>query len=310
MLSETRQFLPNGSCRNLDNLVRRCDSCTSPTLPRLEAQINDDRIHRAVSTDGTEIVGRVRGQGPPLVLVHGGLADGETSWDSLLPHLTEEFTCYLMSTRGVGLSAEPPNADYSLNRHVDDVVAFSESIGEAVILLGYSLGGALSLGAAARSNAIAAVAVYEPAVFEVPSPTDPSSAKQKVARIMEAVADNRLAAAARAMIEDVATESELARLSDEGFFQIMAQNVPVAVQVMQQASASDGPSPTNAAGLGRIRVPILYMHGSETRSTWYIDATEYLREHAETVRVLEITGGGHFALRFAPDEIARALIAN
>jgi pimeloyl-ACP methyl ester carboxylesterase len=32
-----------------------------------------DRVQRAVSADGTEIAGHVFGQGPPLVLVHGGL---------------------------------------------------------------------------------------------------------------------------------------------------------------------------------------------------------------------------------------------
>lgn len=160
----------------------------------------------------------------------------------------------------MGLSSEPPEADYSLDRHVDDVVAFSES--------------------------------------------------QKVARVMDAVAGDRPAAAAHVMIEDVATEYEMARLADEGFFQAVARNVPIAVQVMQQASASDGPSPTDAAGLARIRAPILYSYGSETRSTWYTDASVYVSDHAETVRVLEITGGGHFALRFAPERIARALIAN
>jgi hypothetical protein len=38
--------------------------------------VRDDRIHRVVSDDGTEIAGRLRRQGPPLVIVHGGLGDG------------------------------------------------------------------------------------------------------------------------------------------------------------------------------------------------------------------------------------------
>jgi hypothetical protein len=43
--------------------LRRLEGRTGPT--------DRDRIHRTVSTDGTEIVGSVHGQGPPLVLVHG-----------------------------------------------------------------------------------------------------------------------------------------------------------------------------------------------------------------------------------------------
>jgi hypothetical protein len=44
------------------------------------------------SADGTEIVGRVVGDGPPLVLVHGAIGDGEFAWTELLPHLTDRFT--------------------------------------------------------------------------------------------------------------------------------------------------------------------------------------------------------------------------
>jgi hypothetical protein len=53
---------------------------------------------RAVSADGTEIVGGDQGQGR---LVLGGLGD-EMSWFVLLPHLTDYFTCYSMNTRGRG----------------------------------------------------------------------------------------------------------------------------------------------------------------------------------------------------------------
>ena len=120
----------------------------------------EERIHRAVSADGTEIAGRVRGQGPPLVLVHGGIGDGEIAWEALLPHLTDRFTCYLPSTRGRGLSADNP--DHSPPRLEEDVTAFVDSIGEPVCLVGWSGSGAWVLGAAARSASVAAVAAYEP----------------------------------------------------------------------------------------------------------------------------------------------------
>ncbi len=42
--------------------------------------MNESRTHRAISDDGTEIARRVQGQGPPLVLVHRGLGDGEFSF--------------------------------------------------------------------------------------------------------------------------------------------------------------------------------------------------------------------------------------
>jgi hypothetical protein len=109
---------------------------------------NNARIHRAVSADGTEIAGRVHGQGAPLVLVTGGPGDGETSWRSLGPFLSEQFTCYCMSTRGKGLSAD--HSDHSVGRRVQDITAFVDSIGKPVRLTGHSSGGpALEAGSSA-----------------------------------------------------------------------------------------------------------------------------------------------------------------
>ena len=69
----------------------------------------NERIHRAVSADGTEIAGRVQGLGPPLILVHGAYGDGEIAWKALLPYLTDRYSCYLPSTRGRGLSSDNPD---------------------------------------------------------------------------------------------------------------------------------------------------------------------------------------------------------
>ena len=96
-------------------------------------ETREERTHRAVSSDGTEIVGRVHGHGPPLVLLPGGPGDSETTWRFLLPLLREHFTCYAMDTRGRGLSVDHP--DHSPERLADDIVAFAESIGEPVGLV-------------------------------------------------------------------------------------------------------------------------------------------------------------------------------
>ena len=82
--------------------------------------MDPDRIHRAVSADGTEFVGRAHGQGPPLVLVHAGLGDGDLGFGALLPLLEGRFTCYLPSTRSRGLSGH--SEDLGPERHVEDVV--------------------------------------------------------------------------------------------------------------------------------------------------------------------------------------------
>lgn len=126
--------------------------------------MTEKRIHRAVSADGTEIVGRVAGQGPALVLLHAGLEDGDL-WEHVLPHLTGRFICSLPSTRGRGLSGDNP--DRSPPRLVEDVGAFADSIGAPVFLAGESMGAHLALAAAERAGAVTAVPAWEPFVSSV-----------------------------------------------------------------------------------------------------------------------------------------------
>ena len=179
--------------------------------------MTDDRIHRAVSADGTEIVGRVHSQGPALVLFHGMPEDGDICWEALVPHLADRFTCYLPSSRGVGLSADNP--DHAPPRHQEDAVAFVDGIDEPVFVLGESDGAAQALHAAAEGAAVVAAAVYEPFVASVMGDEDLARVGEAIERTAEAAADGRLADAARIFVRAVATDDEIAALEATGFFE-------------------------------------------------------------------------------------------
>ena len=150
--------------------------------------MDEDQIHAAISNDGTRIAGRVQGQGSPLVLVHGGLGDGDVAWLFMLPFLVEHFTCYPLSTRGRGSSGD--SADHSRERQFEDVAAFAQSIGEPVALFGHSSGAVWALGGAALSPAdVRALALYEP-----PFPAlEPPMTDDQLARMTSAVTEDRLA---------------------------------------------------------------------------------------------------------------------
>src|SRR5512132_4550671 len=170
------------------------------------------RVQVAISADGTEIVGRVRGQGPPVVLVHGGWGDGEVAYEALVPHLADRFTCYTPSTRGRGLSGD--NSDHSVHRLVQDVIAFIDTIGEPVYLMGWS-GIEPPLGTAAQSSAVSAVALFEGYVPPVAEADDLASLGATIERTGAAAADGRLADAARAFAPFVMTDAELAPLDGD-----------------------------------------------------------------------------------------------
>ncbi len=264
-----------------------------------------DRTHRAVSADGTEIAGRVHGQGPPLVLVHGSLDDGDTIWGALLPLLTDRFTCYCLSTRGRGLSAD--SDDHSPARLVDDVVAFLDGIGDAAALMGHSSGAGLALGAAARSAAVSGVVAYEPAVPPVINPDDLARVQAAIAHHAELAAQGQLADAARILFTEspMATDNEAAAMAAAGHFEAMAPYVPLNLTEMQQAAESPDPNFADPSVLKHVDAPVLLLHGSETDGSWATESVRHLAGHLPDARVHEVPDAAHFGPLLAPEQVAK-----
>lgn len=265
-----------------------------------------DRIHRVASGDGTEIVGRLDGQGPPLVLVHGSLEDGDLCWGAMLPYLRRRFTCYLPSTRSRGLSGD--SADLTPERRVEDVVSFVRSIDEPVYVFGESDGGALTLAAAARSDAVSAVAAYEPVVFEAADEDLVASLKSTIPQVGRAVNDGRLGDAARIFSELVANDDELATLSKSGYFDEAGPYMPIFLQELEQASQSESPGPTDPSLLSNVSAPVLLLRGSRSKlREWFRRGVSHVAEHVAESEVHEVPGAGHFAVVLEPETIANEL---
>jgi pimeloyl-ACP methyl ester carboxylesterase len=270
--------------------------------------MTDERIHRAVSADGSEIVGRVRGRGPALVLVHGGIGDGDIAWKTLLPHLVDRFTCYLPSARGRGLSSD--NADHSPARLEEDITAFVDSIGEPVYIVGWSGSGAWVLGAAARSASVAAVAVYEPFVLAVMRDGDLARTFATMEQVGVAAADGRLVDAVRSFAAWICTDAEMAALEETDFYERWAQCVPAMLRFVQEDASYDGPRSTDPEVLEAITAPVLVLHGRQTAlGTFIPDAARHVANHVPDPHTRELPGVGHFAPLLAPERIAAELVS-
>ena len=223
------------------------------------------RVQVAISADGTEIVGRVRGQGPPLVLVHGGWGDGEVAYEALVPHLADRFTCYTPSTRGRGLSGDNP--DHSVHRLIQDVIAFIDTIGEPVYLVGWS-GIEPPLGAAAQSRAVSAVALFEGYVPAVAEADDLASLGAAIERTAAAAADGRLADAARAFAPFVAHRRG-ARRPGRGLLPALGTQHPGHAPLLPAEPVPGGVPPYDPEQLAKISAPLLALWSTETtNSTW------------------------------------------
>ena len=269
--------------------------------------MNGERIHRATSDDGTEIAGRVHGQGPPLVLVPGAMSDGEFVWRPLLPLLADHFACFAMSTRGRGLSGA--STDLGPERLVQDVTAFVDSIGEPVALFGWSQGAYLALGAAENTAAVTAAAVFEPPVTSVMSEEAAQQLGERMSTMGTLAAEGELEDAARTFMSWLANDDEMAEADALDFVASWGSNVPGFLAEMQETLQSEVLGATEPAELAKVTVPLLLMHGNRSIPLdWWLDSIHHVSEHVRDPHVSEIRNAGHFGPMSEPAAVADELV--
>lgn len=262
-----------------------------------------DRIQRATSDDGTTIAGRVYGEGPPLVLVHGAMADGPIEWSELLPHLVDRFTCYLPDMRNRGLS--DPHPDPSRAARVRDTVAFVESIGEPVALMGASGGGMTTLGATAASDMVRVAAAHEPIVFEAMDAATRTAYDNLLEQVVEYAERGDRMAVAETFFTWITNDAEFAAFSgDTDALAEVASFVPVDLAEFREAFRGQGQSPTAPETLRTIDVPALVTYGGATGQHWFADSARFAAERIPTATLRELDGLGHAAHLLDPERIA------
>lgn len=289
-------------------LGRTFATVVSDTHVRKDLRMTTARVHRAASADGTEIAGQVLGDGPPLVLVHGGPHDGDVAWYRLVSHLSGRFTCYLPSVRGRGLSADHP--DHSPPRLEEDIAAFVDSVGEQVGVVAWSIGAPNAFGAAVRTDAVAAIAIHEPTVLSVMSEADLAQLFATFERVGAAATEGRLVDAMKDFHAMFASDDESASF-DPDYFERCADVVAPLLRQVQDSVGYDGPRSTDPDVLAMIDVPVLLLRGERTElSTFYSDAERYVAQHLGAPPEQVVLGGvGHFAPLLAPDAVAGKLIS-
>jgi pimeloyl-ACP methyl ester carboxylesterase len=105
-----------------------------------------------LSTDGTPIRVWIRGEGPPIVLVHGSLRD-HTIFEPLIAQLQSEMTTYAIDRRGFGGSGDGDG--YTIEQEFRDAAVVVDAIAARagpVVLWGHSYGAACAMGGAALTR--------------------------------------------------------------------------------------------------------------------------------------------------------------
>ena len=119
----------------------------SMAIPAAAAQVKTSAVAQGLAAvNGTHLYYEVRGQGRPIVLIHGGLMD-RRMWDGQFELFAEKYKVIRYDVRGYEKS-DKAVGKYS---HIEDLLGLLDYLGIGkACLLGLSLGGQIALDFALR----------------------------------------------------------------------------------------------------------------------------------------------------------------
>lgn len=251
-----------------------------------------------VSSDGTRIAYERRGEGPPLVLVHGTGID-HSYWDPVAPELGRHFTVYSVDRRGRGQSGE--TAPYAIQREFEDVAAIVASIAGDVFLLGHSYGALCSLEAALLAKNIRKVILNEPPMYTTVEVSFPEDARAKVLACAGAGEWEKVLV----MLYEAGgmSAAELSVLRSLPSWRARIQAAPTILREILSVRAYS----FDPARLKNLKTPVLLLVGGET-SPVYTAAVEALHSSLPDNRLVVLPGQPHDAALTAPDLYLRQVL--
>jgi pimeloyl-ACP methyl ester carboxylesterase len=262
-------------------------------------------VTRTVSRDGTAIGWWTSGEGPPLVLVHGAVAD-HRRWRPLLPYLEPHRCVHALDRRGRGASGDAPG--YDLAREFEDVAAVVDAVarasGSAVDLYGHSFGGLCAYGAAALTANVRRLVLYEGW-----PPADPAARELPVGvgeRLDALLAEGDHEAVVETMFREVVRmpEAELAALRAQPAWPARVAAAPTITRELRAISGAA----LDPAGAARITVPTLLLTGSESRDPFAAEVGAVAAALPDA-RVVVLEGHQHVADILDPERFAAHLVA-
>jgi pimeloyl-ACP methyl ester carboxylesterase len=247
-----------------------------------------------VEVDGLQIAYERVGSGPVLVLLHGYVGDGPTTWRRQLDGLSREFTVVAWDAPGAGRSSDPPEW-FGLDGYADCLAGFLEKLGlGTACVAGLSFGGILALALQRRHSDVSSALILASAYAGWAGSLPPEVAEPRLRQAL-ALADGAPAEFVAALLPTMFSKP-MPRETVDDFRASMEAFHPRGFRAMALASAEDVRD-----ALPHVDVPTLLVYGDrDVRAP--LTVAEDLQAAISGSRLVVLPDAGHVCNVEAPDE--------
>ena len=253
-----------------------------------------------VEIAGLRIAYERAGSGPPLVLLHGFVGDGRSTWRAQLADLSGEFGVVAWDAPGAGRSGDPP-ASFRLPEYADCLAAFIAELGLGrPHVAGLSFGGTLALELALRHPSMPRTLTLAGAYAGWAGSLPPDVATERLAQSL------RASALAPALFVETMLPTMFSRAAPEDRVRQFAASVaafhPAGFRTMARACAEADLREV----LGRVTAPTLLLYGDEdVRAP--LDVAEALHRAIPASKLVVLPGVGHVSSVEASERFTQEL---
>jgi len=252
-----------------------------------------------IEVDGLRIAYERAGDGPPLVLLHGYVGDGPTTWRRQVEGLCEEFTVVAWDAPGAGDSSDPPES-FGMAGYADCLAGFVDRLRlEKPHVAGLSFGGALALELCRRHPAVPMTLILASAYAGWGGSLSAEVAEQRLQQAL-VLADLAPDEFMGALLPTMFSEATAPETVDEFGASMLAFH-PAGFRAMARASAED-----LRDVLPGINVPTLLVYGDkDVRAP--LTVAEDLEAAISGSMLVVLPDTGHLCNIEAPDDFNRAV---
>ena len=247
-----------------------------------------------INVNGIQLAYERRGQGTPLVLLHGYPLDHHL-WDEVLPLLEGKFDIIAPDLRGFGESTTV-DSPYTMDDYASDIAGLLDQLGiQKAAIAGHSMGGYVALAFARLfPERVSGLGLVSSQVL-----ADAIDRKEGRYKSAAEVAENGIGSVVATMTPKFTADEDLQVLARTS----MERQQPAAYIGALKAMAERKDS---TPLLSSLKVPVVIIHG-DSDALIPVDRAREVKAALPQAHLVEISGAGHMPMIEAKEKTAEAL---